>query len=178
MLEFDFKNSLGFWVCSVAHLLRRDMNAELHREGITYRQWEVLACLALGDTTQAEISDRLGIEPPTLVGVLERMERDGWLTRTVSFDDRRVKVITVSQKAETVWNRMVECALRVRAKARIGISDAEYDMLCQLLDRIQCNLDNGTSAAIDINSPESRIDAPAQDSSAEVEIQLVAETRD
>ncbi|MFN7806448.1 MAG: MarR family winged helix-turn-helix transcriptional regulator, partial [Planctomycetaceae bacterium] len=82
MLHYDFDQSLGFWVCGMAHALRREMNVELAREGITYRQWEVLVCLAFGDTTQTEIANRLGIEAPTLVGVLERMERDGWLERT------------------------------------------------------------------------------------------------
>ncbi|MCY2965263.1 MAG: MarR family transcriptional regulator [Planctomycetota bacterium] len=140
MLEFDFENGIGFWICAASHALRRDMNAELAREGITFRQWEVLACVALGMTTQTEIAERLGIEAPTLVGVLERMERDGWLERVNSTQDRRKKNILVTQKAEDVWTRMVECAHRVRSRARAGLSDDELNTLRELCGRIQHNL--------------------------------------
>lgn len=147
MLEFDFENSLGFWICGASHALRRDMNTELLREGITFRQWEVLACVAMGLTTQTAIADRLGIEAPTLVGVLERMERDGWLERVSCTRDRRKKNIRATQQAEDVWARMVECAHRVRAKARVGLSDDDLNTLKELCGRIQRNMSQGAATA-------------------------------
>ena len=141
VLHYDFEQSLGFWVCGMAHALRREMNLELAREGITYRQWEVLVCLAFGDTTQTEIANRLGIEAPTLVGVLERMERDGWLERTNCPEDRRKKRIAPTRQATAVWSRMVTCAHRVRSRARQGLSDDDLATLKRISDQILENLD-------------------------------------
>jgi DNA-binding MarR family transcriptional regulator len=147
VLQFDFDESLGYWICSTSHALRRALNAELAREGITYRQWEVLARIALeGELSQSELADSLGIEAPTLVGILDRMERDGWLDRYHCPNDRRKKRIRATEKAEAVWARMVECAHAVRIRARAGLSDDELEQLRLICHRIRSNLDVAQAA--------------------------------
>src|SRR4051794_20415990 len=121
MLQYDFEKSVGCWVAMTSHAMRRELATQLAKEGITLRQWEVLAWTALeGEISQAELAERLGIEAPTLVGILDRMERDGWLDRYPCSQDRRKKRIRATEKAETLWNRMVDCAHRVRAQATQG----------------------------------------------------------
>ena len=148
MLQFDFDESLGYWVCSTSHAFRRALNAELVKEGITYRQWEVLARIALrGELSQTELADCLGIEAPTLVGILDRMERDGWLDRYSCPNDRRKKRIRATEKAETVWARMVDCAHRVRALAREGLTQEDLDQLRSICPRIRSNLEEPAPVA-------------------------------
>jgi DNA-binding MarR family transcriptional regulator len=147
VLRFDFEESLGYWICSTSHSLRRALNAELAREGITFRQWEVLAWIAMeGELSQAELADRLGIEAPTLVGILDRMERDGWLDRYACPNDRRRKRIRATEKAETLWARMVECAHAVRARAKEGLSADELEQLKAICERIRLNLESSDTA--------------------------------
>jgi MarR family transcriptional regulator for hemolysin len=142
VLQFDFDESLGYWICSTSHALRRALNAELAKEGITYRQWEVLARIALGgELSQTELADCLGIEAPTVVGILDRMERDGWLDRYNCPQDRRKKRIRVTEKAEAVWARMVDCAHRVRIQARQGLSQDDLEQLRSICNRIRANLE-------------------------------------
>lgn len=117
------------------------MATELSRENITLRQWEVLAWIVYeGEPSQTTLAERLGIEAPTLAGVLARMERDGWLERKCCPDDRRKKRIRVTQKAEAVWNRMVECCHRVRRQATAGIPPDDLAILKQTCDRLRENL--------------------------------------
>jgi MarR family transcriptional regulator for hemolysin len=80
------------------------------------------------------------IEPPTLVGILDRMERDGWIGRHTCPIDRRKKLIRATPAAEPVWERIVECATRVRAQATDGLSDQQLSTIIKLLRRIQQNL--------------------------------------
>jgi MarR family transcriptional regulator, transcriptional regulator for hemolysin len=142
VLQYEFEESLGYWICSTSHAFRRALNAELEKEGITFRQWEVLAWIAFeGGLSQVELADRLGIEAPTLVGILDRMERDGWLDRYSCPDDRRRKRIRATEKVEGVWTKMVDCARRVRATARAGLSDDELDSLKSICERIRANLE-------------------------------------
>lgn len=142
VLQYDFEGSLGFWICSTAHAMRRALNTELERQGITYRQWEVLCWIALeGELSQAELAEKMGIEAPTLVGILDRMERDGWLDRYGCPNDRRRKRIRTTEKAETVWARMVECAAKVRSQAREGLSQDELDTLKTICERIRANFE-------------------------------------
>lgn len=141
MLKHDFEDSVGYWVCMTSHALRRALDAELARERITLRQWEVLAWIAVsGEPSQVELAEKLGIEAPTLAGILARMERDGWLERSACSDDRRKKRIRATSKAEAVWNRMVACCHRVRERATEGITPAELTTFKHLCERIRANL--------------------------------------
>jgi MarR family transcriptional regulator, transcriptional regulator for hemolysin len=141
MLQYDFDNSVGFWVCSTAHSFRKALTTQLAKEGITLRQWEVLAWIALeGEMSQAELADRLGIEAPTLVGILDRMERDGWLDRYPCQQDRRRKRIRATEKAQTLWNRMVDCARRVRGQATQGFTADELAAFKAYTERLRANL--------------------------------------
>ena len=141
MLEYDFEKSVGFWVCQTSHALQRAFNEELAPQGVTYRQAQVLGCLALeGELSQTDLADRMGIEPPTLVGILDRMERDGWIRRDGDKTDRRRKLIQPTPAAKPVWSKIVGVAKRVRARASRGMSAAELALLKKLLTRIQTNL--------------------------------------
>jgi DNA-binding MarR family transcriptional regulator len=141
VLEFDFDRSVGCWVALTSHALRRALNDELAREGITFRQWEVLAWTTYGeDLSQAELADRMGIEAPTLAGILSRMERDGWLQRSCCPNDRRKKRFRPTAKAEAVWGRMTDCCRNVRARATDGLSDEEVAAFKRTCDVIRQNL--------------------------------------
>lgn len=117
MLQYDFENSVGCWLTLTSQAIRREMANELAREDITSRQWEVLCWVAMeGELSQTELSERIGIEAPTLVGILDRMERDGWLERFACPKDRRRKRMRVTPKAEMVWERIVAVKMqRVRS---------------------------------------------------------------
>ena len=141
MLTYDFQSSIGYWICTAAHDFERSMNHELTPEGITFRQCQVLACLALeGRLSQVELAERMNIEPPTLVRVLDRMERDGLLLRESCPDDRRRKMIRPLPKAKPVWKRIIACAERVRANATRGMTSSQLKQLKQLLNVVHNNL--------------------------------------
>jgi len=177
VLQYEFEESMGYWICSVSHAYRRVLNAELEKQGITYRQWEVLAWIAFeGELSQVELAERLGIEAPTLVGILDRMERDGWLDRYSCPNDRRRKRIRATKKAEAVWVKMVECARKVRGIAKAGLSQAELDSLRSICDRIRGNLEQATRAESSISSDSSPCIDPNADT-AEVPIPVQGTVR-
>lgn len=141
MLRFDFENSVGYWIFATAHEFSCALNEELQTHGITYRQWEVLAWLSYaGDLSQADLAERIGIEAPTLVGVLDRMERDGWIQRVPSAADRRKNIVRPTPKVEPLWNQMIACGLRVRGRALAGITSEQLETMLAVLSAIRANL--------------------------------------
>ena len=147
MLKYDFENSVGYWICTASHAFQKAINDELSPQGITYRQAQVLGCLALeGPLPQGKLADKMRIEPPTLVGVLDRMERDGWICRDADPQDRRRKVIRATASAAPVWNKIVKCAKVVRTRASQGLSAQQLATLKQLLGMVQRNLEQNDSA--------------------------------
>lgn len=146
MLQFDVQKSVGCWIGVASHEYQRAMNQELTPTGITFRQCQVLGWLAVkGPLSQVDLADCMNIEPSTLVRVLDRMERDGLLARHASVQDRRIRVIEPTKKAEPVWKQIIACAERVRARATAGLSAKELKALRETLAKIQANL-SGTSA--------------------------------
>lgn len=141
MLNYEFEESIGYWICMTAHILQRELNDELAPQGITFRQFQVLGWLALcGGMSQTELAEKMNIEPPTLVGILDRMEREGWISRENCPDDRRRKIVQPQPKAEPVWSKMVASARRVRARATNGMDEHQIQTLMQLLGQVQENL--------------------------------------
>ena len=147
MLDYDFENSAGFWIMTAAHDYERAFNDELAPEGITLRQCQVLGFLALaGPLAQNELAERMRIEPPTLVGILDRMERDGWIRRTACPGDRRRKLIQPQAAAKPVWERIVKVARRLRTKATRGMTASDKLTLRRLLKLVQKNIKQGAAA--------------------------------
>jgi len=137
VLDYDFSNSVNYWTW----LASRALNDELRPHGITWRQCQVLGWLALeGRLSQADLAEKIGIEPPTLVGILDRMERDGWISRLPCPDDRRKKLISPTEAAEPIWAKIVQCAVRVRTCAVRGLSETEVTELKRMLNVVQENL--------------------------------------
>jgi len=142
VLEYDFENSVGYWVCQASHALQRAFNEELAPQGVTFRQAQVLGCLAFeGRLSQTDLAERMRIEPPTLVGILDRMERDGWIRRGGDASDRRRKLVEVLPAAKPAWAKIVAVAKRVRSRATRGMTATQLAQLKKLLTIVQSNLD-------------------------------------
>jgi MarR family transcriptional regulator for hemolysin len=141
LLVYDFDHSLSYWVMTTAHALERSLAEELAPYGITYRQWQVIAWLAHdGVLSQSELADRMKIEPPTLAGIIDRMERDGWIVRCECPGDRRKKLLKPTEKVAPIWETIANAARRVRARASEGLSPEQLESFKAMLGLIRDNL--------------------------------------
>lgn len=140
-LQFNFEQSIGYWLTMTTQAFHRAVTDELLPHGITYRQSMVLGWLALeGELSQTELAAKMMVEPPTLVGILDRMERDGWISRNNCPADRRKNLIRANPEAEPVWEKIVECAGRVRERATAGLSERQLKTLKRLLHQVNQNI--------------------------------------
>ncbi len=128
MLQYDFEESVGYWITITSHFYQGALNQELVPYGITFRQFQVIGWLVYeGPLSQVDLADRMMIEPPTLVRILDRMERDDWIKRESDPLDRRRKVVKVLPEAKPVWLKMVSCLKRLRKKATQGMTEDEVE---------------------------------------------------
>jgi MarR family transcriptional regulator for hemolysin len=141
LLKYDFEESVFYWLILAQQAYMRAFNSRLAPHGITYRQMQVLAWITIdGSMTQADLAARMFIEPPSLVGVLDRMERSGWIARKACPEDRRKKWIVVQPAAEEIWSKIVVIGRELRAQATEGLSAAEIATLRNLLARVRENV--------------------------------------
>jgi len=145
-VRYDFERSLGYWVIPVAHALERALNEELVPLGVTVRQWQVIACLILRkEACQADLARLLRIEAPTLKGILDRMERHGWIERRASPTDRRCKVVRLMPAVAPAWRPMAACARRVRRRALQGMTPRQLQTMRTTLTTVRRNLEGKES---------------------------------
>jgi MarR family transcriptional regulator for hemolysin len=148
MLEHDLDESLGVWITLAADAYHKALTEEVAPHGFTYRQCQVLGWLAYeGPQAQNELAEKMRIEPPTLVGILDRMERDGWIRREPCDSDRRKKIIHPNEAAEPIWQKILACGRRVRRRASAGLSAEQLESLRQMLATVQENLGAQVPAA-------------------------------
>lgn len=142
MIKYDFENSIGFVVNNTAKSFQRSFDIELRRNvGVTLSQWRVVGALVLqSGLTQKEIADKMGIEGATLVPVIDKMEKDGLLKRKIDSTDRRVNRIYLTSKADSLWESMTECALKIRKSSTKNISESDIQITLDTLRKISKNL--------------------------------------
>jgi MarR family transcriptional regulator for hemolysin len=90
--------------------------------------------------TQKAIADRLGLEGPTLIPIIDKMEQEGLLVRKVDPDDRRNNRVYRTEKADELWDKMIECALRIREVSLRGIHEQDINIMRKVLEKISENL--------------------------------------
>lgn len=142
MGKYEFENSVGFVVNYTAKLFQRSLDLELRKNvGVTLSQWRVVSSLVLQPgLTQKEIADKMGIEGATLVPVIDKMEKEGLLKRKQDSSDRRVNRIYLTSKADSLWESMTNCALKIRKSSTRNISDSDIRITLDTLRKISKNL--------------------------------------
>lgn len=149
MLQYDFEESVGYWITLTATFYQQALQEELAPYGITFRQFQVLGWLVYeGDLAQTELAERMMVEPPTLVRILDRMERDDWIRRASDPVDRRRKLIAIQPEAKPVWAKMVRCLKRLRKQATRGMTTEQIEMLKKSLVQVQENLGVSVSTGV------------------------------
>jgi len=96
--------------------LAKALDSELCKNvAIILGQWRVLITLKKNQDglTQKEIADKLGLEASALIPIIDRLESDGLVETTVYQNDRRNNTIYRTQKEDTLWDKTIDCAIRI-----------------------------------------------------------------
>jgi len=142
MTRYDFENSIGFVVNNTAKYFQRSLDIDLRKTvGVTLSQWRVVGSLVLHPgLTQKELANKIGIEGPTLVPIIDKMEKQGLLKRKTDSTDRRMNRIFLTSKADSLWESMTECALKIRRSSTRNISESDLQITLDTLRKISKNL--------------------------------------
>lgn len=119
----------GFSVARISRRLRQAVDAELRAFGLTEATWRPLIYVRrLGDgVRQKELAAALAIEGPSLVRLLDNLERRGLIERREDETDRRARGIhlTLSGRALAVRAAKVGGEIQARLLARVPLAELE-----------------------------------------------------
>jgi len=135
----DTPETFGQLLHGVARAWRQKLDQRLKPMGLSQAKWRTLLHLSLaGDAlTQAEIAVRLGVEEPSVVTLLHRLEREDWITRTSSPQDRRCKMVLLGRRAQRVIAQINSSAETLRHELMAGIRTSDLQTCMNVLARIR-----------------------------------------
>lgn len=142
MKRFDYENSIGFIVYSASKMMQKAFDLELRNKiGINLAQSKVIFTLYMqSGPTQREIADRIGVESPTLVPIIDKLEEDGYVKRKPDAQDRRIKRIYVTPKTDSLWDSMLECINQIRKISTKDLSEQEIKSALGTVKKITENM--------------------------------------
>jgi len=130
---------------TISDLVEKRCHRFLSRKyGLTMPQYQLLLAAMYGDaTTLGSLADELNCSRGNLTGVADRLERDGWLVRERSTEDRRVVNIRLTDKGTKVWEIKGEVAKEMAEIAKIWSPD-ERTIMLRSLERLYGELKTET----------------------------------
>ncbi len=122
-----------------ARAWRLKLDERLKPMGLSQAKWRTLLHLSVAPNalTQAEIAALLGIEEPSLVTLLHRLESEGWVTRKSSAHDRRCKTVHLGRRAQRVIAQINAAALKLRHELLAEVRAPELRTCMRVLARIR-----------------------------------------
>ncbi|MCK7612401.1 MarR family winged helix-turn-helix transcriptional regulator [Roseibium sediminicola] len=130
-------------VVDLARLLRRRFDAELARvdTGLTAGEARTLFYVWRNPgERQAMLADRMYVEPMTLVGYLDTLEKAGLIRRCPDPNDKRAKLIELLPDANPLLERIGEALQKVRSKALEEVAPEDRKTLEALLQTMKDSL--------------------------------------
>jgi MarR family transcriptional regulator, transcriptional regulator for hemolysin len=127
--------------------------------GLSQAKWRTLLHLSIAQDplTQAEIAARLGVEEPTVVTLLHRLEREAWITRTNSPHDRRCKMVLLGRRAQRVIVQINATAEKLRHELLADIASSDLQACMRVLARIRKRAEKGDRRQSIARQPLARV---------------------
>ncbi len=134
--------SLGSTLMRVARCWRREIDRTLQSHGLSQTTVMPLIVLnrAAGPVRQGLIADEIGVEGPSLVRVIDALERDGLISRVCDLSDRRAKMValTAAGKDKAAEIEVILADIRNELTADIDPENlaTTLDVMQQLLGKL------------------------------------------
>ncbi len=87
-----------------------------------------------------ELGRRAGLEPSSMTGVLDRMERDALIRREADPRDRRAQRICLTRSGKQCQQKVLKIVDETLAKGARGIPDSEVTRTKEILRHVLANL--------------------------------------
>ena len=110
--------------------------------GVSQSGWMAIALAAKSSRPQSqiELANAMGIEGPSMVAVMDKLSKDGFITREPSPTDRRVKLVSMTSKANAIMDEVGVVGQKLRDDMLVDLSQKEREQLVAALSTMKSRL--------------------------------------
>lgn len=143
--EFKLDNQLCFRLYTASRLMTQAYHPLLSEHGLTYPQYLVLLVLWEADAQPVnDIAHKLYLETNTVTPLLQRMEKEGILTRQRGDKDARQMIVSLTKKGRDLQKKLADVPFSMgKAVLCDSFSPETAPSLFNMLDDIITKLNNG-----------------------------------
>jgi MarR family transcriptional regulator, lower aerobic nicotinate degradation pathway regulator len=135
---YDIEKSIGFLLSKAHQRGFALFKGRLDPYELTPQQFGLMAFLWKEDgLSQAELSERTSIDRTTIGGLIDRLEKDGWVERRPKPGDRRANVVSLTVKGKRIEPELTGIASEVLARFTCRLSEDEQETLARLLNSLR-----------------------------------------
>jgi MarR family transcriptional regulator, transcriptional regulator for hemolysin len=132
---------IGLRLNQAARTVGRAFDEALAGAGGSLPVWLILLNLKVRRPgTQRELAEAVGIREATLTHHLNAMDAGGLITRARDAANRRVQVVTLTEKGDLAFQSLAAAAVAFDARLRAGLADTDLAALTTLLARLSANV--------------------------------------
>lgn len=137
------RHAVGFMMKQISDRIKVSVDAALKSQNITLSQYRVLKYISdsKNSVTQKSIENYLNVSHPTVVGIVSRMEKHGYLRCYTDDDDRRNKIVEMTEQAAQISQEMQREVAAQEAKLLRGLTADEIESLYHMLQIMYNNVD-------------------------------------
>ena len=109
---------------------------------IPYGQFMYILCVCEQEgLSQEQLATVLQIDKGSVARTLQQLERQGYILRIVSAEDKRQNLIYPTEKSKTAYPQITNTIDRWQEELTSNLSAIEIDILANLLDKVLANLE-------------------------------------
>ena len=107
------------------------------RYGVTEQQWRVLRVIWTSENvTSARLSQRTLLSPPSLVNIIDRLEKKGLVSRIRNADDRRQTFIVATKEGRQLQEEVTPQVTEIQQLVQSFVTEEEWQALDVILSKI------------------------------------------
>ncbi|MGC1211309.1 MAG: MarR family transcriptional regulator [Micromonospora sp.] len=136
---------LGRLVSVAGHLVDQHWGRYLaEHHGLTPAGMRVLFILSrMGDTAHREVAERCFVRPATLTGIVDTLERDGFVERRRDANDRRTVQLTLTDKGREHTKALFDLIHSNRPLTSVDADPAKQAVIREFLTELITSMSDG-----------------------------------
>lgn len=137
-----YKDHIGILIKKTSQAFDKTASQVLAPKGLTPSQFKILKYVTLrpeASVRQIDIENYFSMSNPTVTGILQNLEKNQWIYRQCHAEDKRSKVIILTDKAKNASLFILETSDQIEESFTAALSDSEKKTLRHLLNKLQEN---------------------------------------
>ncbi|WP_433289114.1 MarR family winged helix-turn-helix transcriptional regulator [Micromonospora sp. CA-244673] len=145
---------LGRLISIAGHIVEQHWGRYLaEHHGLTSAGMRVLlVLLRAGDSTHREMAERCFVRPATLTGIVDTLERDGFVARRRDPDDRRSVQLSLTDKGREHALAIIDLIHSNRPLTSVDADPAKQAVIREFLTEIITSMSDGDLRRLNRNS--------------------------